>query len=57
MLPQSNRRHRKTPWHAKFLSQWGAFVNQRVPTSFFLYKEILAKMLTVLIKGTERREQ
>jgi len=27
------------------------------PTSFFLYKEILAKMLAALIKGTEKREQ
>jgi len=56
MLPQSKRRHRKTPWHASFYLN-GVRSSTKDPTSFFLYKEILAKMLTALIKGTEKREQ
>jgi len=32
----------------------GARSSTKDPTSFFLYKEILAKMLAALIKGTEK---
>ena len=35
----------------------GCVRQRKTPHLSFLYKEILAKMLTALIKGAERREQ